>query len=426
MNKVGLFFVFLVLASAFVSAQSVGVGSTAFTPQSTLHVYNAAGGNLFQLSNSTAASTGFQINMNSGVNFSVINRQNGYMSFYTNNTEYMRLTNTGYLGVGTATPQRKIDIRGDGVLYCSGQGFSEGFNVFHSAGSYWTGYNLHVGAAGTAPSAATMKGYFRVNAAGSRLLIGTFTGATDIEAISIPVATGYIGMGNTTPYYPLHIRQTGSTPITLLNIHVSGTTTDQAGIIRFTNTTNNNSTDQYSSYIAGIRTNSPSSGAQALAFGTSSSTAAPVERMRIDPNGNVGIGTTTPSYKLHVIGRLKTDGINETSDIRLKKNIEPLSGSISLIQQLQGVTYEWISPDMEQGLQMGLIAQDVEKVIPYLVNTDNEGYKSIQYSVLVALLIEGTKEQQEEIEELKTQISEMQKQIDELMLMMSFQADNNQ
>lgn len=308
----------------FSSAQTVGVGSTAFTPQSMLHVYNAAGGNLLQLSNSTAASTGFQINMNAGVNFSLINRQNGYMSFYTNNTEYMRLINTGYLGIG-----------------------------------------------------------------------------------------------NTAPYYLVHIRQTGSTPITLLNIHVSGTTTNQAGIIRFTNTTNNDATDNYSSYIAGIRTNSPSSGAQALAFGTSASTAVPVERMRIDPNGNVGIGTTTPSYKLHVIGRIKTDGINETSDRRLKKNVEPLSGSLNLIQQLQGVTYEWKDPERESGTQLGLIAQDVEEVIPYIVNTDNEGYKSLQYSVIVALLIEGVKDQQSEIEELKYQMSEMQKQIDALKTLVS-------
>ncbi|MBN2729265.1 MAG: tail fiber domain-containing protein [Bacteroidales bacterium] len=311
------------------SAQSVGVGSTAFTPQSTLHVYNAAGGNLFQLSSSTAAATGFQINMNSGVNFSLINRQNGYMSFYTNNTEYMRLINTGYLGIG-----------------------------------------------------------------------------------------------NTAPYYLVHIRQTGSTPITLLNIHVSGTTTNQAGIIRFTNTTNNDGTDQYSSYIAGIRTSA--GGTQALAFGTSPTNAAPVERMRIDGNGNVGIGTTTPSYKLHVIGRLKTDGINETSDRRLKKNIEPITGSLDKIQQLQGVTYEWKDPEREAGTQLGLIAQDVEEVIPYIVNTDNEGYKSLQYSVIVALLIEGVKDQQSEIEELKYQMSEMQKQIDALKTLVSTSIDTEE
>lgn len=331
--KMKKLFILCLLVSGFVffsTAQSVGVGSTVFTPQSTLHVYNAAGGNLLQLSNSTAASTGFQINMNSGVNFSLINRQNGYMSFYTNNTERMRIINTGYTGVG-----------------------------------------------------------------------------------------------NTAPQYLLHVRQTATVPTTILNLHVRGTTTDQAAIIRFTNTSNNDGTNRYSSYIAGIRTNTPSSGAQALAFGTSSSFNEPVERMRIDPNGNVGIGTTNPSYTLHVIGRIKTDGINETSDRRLKKNIVPISGAMDKIEQLQGVNYEWKDPQMEKGTQLGLIAQDVEEVLPYIVNTDNEGYKSLQYSVLVALLIEGSKEQQSEIEELKFQISEMQKQIEALKTIVDYQNDSN-
>ena len=317
MKKVFVFFVFVLFFTAFAKTQSVGVGSVAFTPQSMLHVYNAAGGNLLQLSNSTAASTGFQVNMNSGVNFSLINRQNGYLSFYTNNAERMRILNTGFVGIG-----------------------------------------------------------------------------------------------NTAPQYFVHIRRAVTVPTTLLNIHVQGTTTNQAGIIRFTNTTNNSSTDQYSSYIAGIRTNSPVSGAQALAFGTNSSSAAPVERMRIDPNGNVGIGTTTPSYKLHVIGRLKTDGINETSDRRLKKNIEPIANALETIMSLQGVTYEWKDESMNRGTQLGLIAQDVEKVIPFIVATDNEGYKSLQYSVMVALLIEGVKDQQSEIDELKARMKEMEKELE--------------
>ena len=55
-------------------------------------------------------------------------------------------------------------------------------------------------------------------------------------------------------------------------------------------------------------------------------------------------------------------------------------------------------------MQMGLIAQEVEKVFPEVVLTDNEGYKSIAYSKMVAVLIEAIKEQQEMIEELKLKI----------------------
>jgi hypothetical protein len=282
---------------------------------------------MFQISNSTAANTGFQINM-SGNDYSLINRQIGFMSFYTSNLEQMRIT-----------------------------------------------------------------------------------------------SAGYVGMGNTAPMFPLEVRQTAAVPITLLNIHVSGTTTDQAAIIRFTNTSNNDATGNYSSYISGIRTNVPGSGAQALAFGTSASWAAPLERMRIDPNGNVGIGTTTPSYKLHVIGRIKTDGINETSDIRLKKNIKPIQNAMETILQLQGVTYEWKDTTTAQGTQLGLIAQQVEEVIPYVVATDQEGYKSLQYSVLVALLIEGVKDQQVQIEELQQQVSAMQQELDEIKALLLKQSE---
>ncbi|MEA2112812.1 MAG: tail fiber domain-containing protein, partial [Patescibacteria group bacterium] len=54
--------------------------------------------------------------------------------------------------------------------------------------------------------------------------------------------------------------------------------------------------------------------------------------------------------------------------------------------------------------QIGLIAQELEEHFPHLVNTDSEGYKSIQYGKLSAVLLEGMKEQQQEIEELKARI----------------------
>jgi len=129
---------------------------------------------------------------------------------------------------------------------------------------------------------------------------------------------------------------------------------------------------------------------------------------------NIGIGTTSPSFKLHVIGRLKTDGINETSDVRLKKNIVPLTDALKKVLELQGVTYEWKKEGMEKGTQLGLIAQEVEKVIPEVVSTDKEGFKSIQYSVLVAVLIEAVKEQQQTIKNQQTKYDEVSAQIEQL------------
>lgn len=145
----------------------------------------------------------------------------------------------------------------------------------------------------------------------------------------------------------------------------------------------------------------------------------------LNANGNVGIGTTTPTYKLHVIGRFKSDGINETSDIRLKKNIQPIADALSKVLQMQGVTYEWNKEGMEEGIQLGLIAQEVEKILPDIVDTDNEGFKSIQYSVMVALLIEAIKEQQTGYNSLYNKVSVMEKEMAEIKALLNTR-DKNQ
>src|SRR5690606_4203894 len=110
-----------------------------------------------------------------------------------------------------------------------------------------------------------------------------------------------------------------------------------------------------------------------------------------DNGTNVGIGLSNPTYKLHVAGRLKTDGVNETSDVRLKTNITPVTHALQTVQSLTGVFYHWKKEEVktDANLQLGLIAQEVEKILPQVVATDSEGYKSVQYSVLTALLIEA-------------------------------------
>ena len=92
----------------------------------------------------------------------------------------------------------------------------------------------------------------------------------------------------------------------------------------------------------------------------------------------------------------------------MKKNIEPLSSSLEMVMLLQGVSYDWKADDYpEMGFtkdrQIGFIAQDVEKVFPELVKTNNNGYKGVYYVKIVPILLEAMKEQQKEISELKKQ-----------------------
>jgi len=89
--------------------------------------------------------------------------------------------------------------------------------------------------------------------------------------------------------------------------------------------------------------------------------------------------------------------INQTSDKKFKKNIEPIANSLDIVQRLHGVKYLWRSEEysnrriFNNKIQMGLIAQDVEKVLPDVVSTDSDGLKSIGYTQLIPLLLEAIK-----------------------------------
>ena len=85
------------------------------------------------------------------------------------------------------------------------------------------------------------------------------------------------------------------------------------------------------------------------------------------------------------------------SDRRFKQNITPISSALDKVAKLQGVTFTWDRAAypkrfFAEGVQVGLIAQDVETVIPEVVHTDKEGFKSIEYDKLTAVLIEAVKE----------------------------------
>ena len=120
--------------------------------------------------------------------------------------------------------------------------------------------------------------------------------------------------------------------------------------------------------------------------------------------GNVGVGTVTPSYKLHVSGDIYASGdITAFSDIRLKENIVELSGCLDKIDYLRGVSFDRIDTGTKH---IGLIAQEVETQFPELVATNkNDGFKSVNYGNTVAVLLECIKELKTEISDLKNRIT---------------------
>ena len=101
-----------------------------------------------------------------------------------------------------------------------------------------------------------------------------------------------------------------------------------------------------------------------------------------------------------------TQKLSNLSDETLKTNIVGITNAVEKVQQLRGVEFDWISNGAHS---VGVIAQDVEKVLPDLVETRADGKKAVDYSKLTAVLIEAVKEQQVQINELKSRLDELTK-----------------
>lgn len=146
--------------------------------------------------------------------------------------------------------------------------------------------------------------------------------------------------------------------------------------------------------------------------------------------GNVGIGTTVPgTYKLNVNGSVYAASGYFSSDKRFKNDIAPVENAIELVKSLKGVKYTFkdnveipnandedkkIMRNFPKGTQIGLIAQDVEKILPEVVATDKDGYKAIAYQNIVPVLIEGIKEQQHIIESQNERIEALESRLRKL------------
>ena len=123
------------------------------------------------------------------------------------------------------------------------------------------------------------------------------------------------------------------------------------------------------------------------------------ERLRINSTG------------VTVTGTCQATDFNSTSDARLKTNVQTITSPLDKINQIDGVTFEWIADNKPS---MGVIADTVEKVFPELIgqtlevsDKDETRYKTVNYDGLIGLLIEAIKEQQVQITELKTKLDSL-------------------
>ncbi len=244
------------------------------------------------------------------------------------------------------------------------------------------------------------------------------TSATAVDSIVVSSA-GKVGIGTASPAGFVDIRS-ALNDIVLIGDSVADSTGKEmrVGLPHYTNAEEPVGvlyaySDPGDSLVAIGGATSAFNAPRTIAFFTAANDVTPAgtERMRISSAGNVGIGTTSPSYTLTVAGTAwVTSGAWSGSDARWKQNVTSLSPSTSLgkILSLRPVNFEWRTsefPEMNfiNGTQVGFIAQEVEKIIPEIVTTDDKGYKGISYEKITPVITSAVQEQQNEIAALRTE-----------------------
>jgi len=362
--------------------------------------------------------------------------------FYTN-TERMRISGDGNVGIGTTSPSYKLHLVGGSEYIDGGLGpinsspytsanrliFNNDYNdvargpnkITLYDGSWLGGFGIHNN---------TLAYY-------SGGIHNWYLASDATNAVSLMTLTsgGSLGIGTTSPSEKLHVD--GNVIVTYNNsfqgINSIG---NKAILARVSPTTG---IINYAEYATATNLNGFVLGSDdarvkgdiatdSLDFITNTSS-----RMFINSSGNVGIGTTSPSYKLDVVGDSRitsgslgvgvapnaTDGridasndivAYSTSDQRLKENVTPIENALEKVKTLTGVEFDWKEDTAHvhgyHGHDVGIIAQDVQAVLPEAVRTNESGYLSVRYEKMIALLIEANKELAARVEFLEQKLKQ--------------------
>jgi hypothetical protein len=287
----------------------------------------------------------------------------GYGNSY-NLTENMRIKGNGNVGIGITNPSAKLGIAGGLAL--------DEANT--NTGSLLSG--LKFGGTGTGEGIISKR-----TVGGNQFGLDLYTGAFPRLSIT---NNGNVGIGTTTPVVPLQFSNNSfGTKISLYQGafgHVGMGV--YSGELRLQNDFPNGK----------------------VSMGVLETTGAYTELAKAERNG---------AFAFSVLGSLWVNGTTYASDERFKQNITAIQLPLQKLLQLNGVEYEmrvseFAKNHFQTGRQMGLIAQNVEKVVPDAVQ-EKDGYKGVDYAKLVPLLIESIKAQQQQIEALKQEVADLKR-----------------
>jgi hypothetical protein len=380
---------------------NVGIGTTSPT-EGRLEIYGNSSSNITSLAldNASSSASGERIwFMQNGVGVNYVN------SYYANSlwnlglgysgTELMTLTSSGNVGIGRTSPANPLDIVGGLMLRSANpnipsSGVGNYLHVGYDSGNNWgyiasrnNGLVTQVLRIDGAPLVLNM------NPNAGNVGIGTSSPSDPLQVVTTQGVVANFSSSNSTP---LHARSwvqifntSGSSSSGALDLGNPTTNNWEIG----TDKEQNNSDDFY------IWDENGSGNF----------------RLFINSSGNVGIGTVSPSYTLQVNGSVAgTSAYVNTSDVRLKKDIAPIPYGLNAVLKLKPISFNWKNQDQDwkKQHQIGLVAQEVEPVVPEVVSTANDKLqtKGIAYGSLVPVLIKA-------VQELKAEHDALQHEFDD-------------
>ena len=229
-------------------------------------------------------------------------------------------------------------------------------------------------------------------------------------------ANGNVGIGTGTPARALHL--VGHNANFRMNRDI-----DTAAFILVRTAAGNFST-VWKTFYVGVNASGVKNGYFFVGDNGANTAGTSTRRLLIDTNGNVGIGSiaNTQSTFSNILtlpntastaGRGLANAWSTYSSVRWKTNIQPIQGALAMIQRLRGVRFNWKAGGKQD---VGLVAEEVGQVLPEVVTYEKNGKdaQSLDYSRLVPVLIQATKELAKQNEQLATRNSEQQKTIERI------------